>query len=100
EGVTLADTRIINLIPRKFTHRPKPTLENAYKISSVPGKGLGMFAARDIPAGAVILVENPVIVIPRIVGVGMSLSKDQIFEMLFERLELDVRHRALSLWNS
>jgi hypothetical protein len=74
EGVTVADAKIINLL-------------------------LGMFAARDIPAGALILSEYPLFVIPNIIP-GVSLSKDGIFKMLFDRINPDVRYRALSLSNS
>ena len=99
DGVVLADSKIHDCIPRRFdTHLS--ALPNAYRISPAAGKGSGMFAARDIPAGAVILVENPVIVYPNVMTLGMSLSRDEIFKMLFDRLEPDVREKALSLRNS
>ena len=97
EGVTLTDSKILELLPRYFGTRP-PALD-AYKISVAAGKGRGMFATRDIPAGGVILVENPVIVIPLIMDLGAELSKEQMFQMLFDRLDTDVRERALALWN-
>jgi hypothetical protein len=98
EGVTLADSKILELLPKYFGHRPS-ALESAYKISAAAGKGVAMFATRDIPAGGVILVENPVIVVPLIMDMGDQLSKEQMFEMLFDRLDADVRERALALWN-
>jgi len=98
EGVTVADVKILNLLPKQFAPRPS-ALEEAYRISAAPGKGLGMFAARDIPAGALILSEYPLFVIPNIIP-GLSLSKDGIFKMLFDRLHPDLRYRALSLPNS
>ena len=98
-GVTLADAKILDGLPMEFERRI-PTLENAYRIAPAIGKGVGMFANRNIPAGAVLLIENPVFVIPNILALGLSLSKDEIFKMLFDRLEPDVRERALSLWNS
>jgi hypothetical protein len=99
QGVTLADAKIHDLIPKRFDTRPS-ALKNAYKISPAPGKGSGMFATRNIPAGAVVLVENPVLVYPSVMCVGMSMSRGDIFKMLFDRLQPDVRERALSLWNS
>jgi hypothetical protein len=59
-----------------------------------------MFASRDMPAGAVILVENPVSIYPGVMSLGKSTSKEEIFKPLFDRLERDVRERALSLCNS
>jgi hypothetical protein len=99
EGVVLADAKIHDLIPKHFYVRPS-ALENAYKISEAAGKGSGMFASRDIPAGGVILVENPVCLYPSVLGLGMSLSREQMFKMLFDRLEPGVREKALSLYNS
>lgn len=99
QGVTLADAKIQDLIPKRFDVRPL-AVENAYRISPAAGKGSGMFAVRDIPAGAAILVENPIIVFPNVMGIGMSMSREEIFKMLFDRLEPDVRVRAMSLWNS
>jgi hypothetical protein len=58
-----------------------------------------MFATVNIPAGAVILVENPIFILPCMIGFGTSMSKDKIFRTLFDRLEPDVRERALLLWN-
>jgi hypothetical protein len=99
QGVTFADAKILNLFPSRFNTRPVVP-GNAYKISPVAGKGLGMFAAKDIPAGAVVLSENPVIVFPSVMGLGMSVSREEIFKMMFDRLAPDVRARALSLKNS
>ena len=97
-GVTLTDSKILDLLPRSFGKRP-PALDNAYHISVATGKGYGMFASRDIPIGGVVLVENPVIVIPLIMGMGEQMSKEDMFKMLFTRLAPDVRERALSLCN-
>lgn len=99
QGVVFTDAMIYDLIPSRF-ETPRPALENAYKISEAVGKGLGMFATRDIPAGAVILVENPVFVFPSISSLGISISRDTMFKTMFDRLVPDVRERALLLWNS
>jgi hypothetical protein len=99
QGVMLADSKIHKLIPSHFDTRP-PALQNAYRILPAVGKGLGMFAARDIPAGAVVSVENPLFIYPSVTSLGMSLSREDIFKMLFDRLDPDLRERALSLWNS
>src|ERR1700733_12843785 len=98
QGVVFADVKIHDLIPRRFDSRPS-ALENAYRIAPAAGKGSGMFANRDIPAGAAILVENPIAIFPAVMSLGMSMSKDDIFKTLFVRLDPGVRERALSLWN-
>lgn len=97
-GVTFTNKKILDLLPKSFGKRP-PALDNAYKISEAAGKGYGMFALRDIPVGGVILVENPVIVLPLMMGIGALMSKEEMMEMLFTRLAPDVRERALSLCN-
>jgi hypothetical protein len=99
QGVVFADAKVHDLIPRCFDSRPS-ALEDAYRIAPAAGKGSGMFANRDIPAGAAILVENPIVIFPGVMGLGMSMSKDDIFKMLFDRLDPGMRERALSLWNS
>jgi len=99
QGVILADAKIHDLIPKFFDARPL-ALENAYRISQTAGKGSGMFASRDIPAGAVILAENPVSIYPGVMSLEVSTSREEMFKPLFDRLQGDVRERALSLCNS
>lgn len=99
EGVTLARSTIVDLLRRKYD-APRPALQNAYRVSAAGGlKGVGMFAARDIPAGAAILVENPVIVYPTILRMMGNMSKEEMFQMLFDRLDPPEREKALSLEN-
>ena len=57
-----------------------------------------MFSVWDIPAGAVIACENPVIVVPAIIPV-LSISKEEMCQMLFDRLDPPERDIALSLAN-
>ena len=64
QGVTYTDSTILNILQVEYYALP-PALMGAYRISAVRGKGLGMFAAWDIPSGAVIVCENPVIVLPQ-----------------------------------
>lgn len=97
KNITLADPRVFERLPKHFQKRP-PALEGVYKISEAPGKGVAMFSTRDIPAGGVILVENPVLVAPFTIQVDLRL-KERVFRMLFEMLDTDVRERALALWN-
>jgi hypothetical protein len=97
QGVTYTDSTILDLLQVEYGATP-PALRGAYRISAVRGKGLGMFAARDIPAGAVIACENPVIVLPVITPVS-SVSKEEMCHMLFDRLDPPERDLALSLSN-
>ncbi|KAL0573394.1 hypothetical protein V5O48_008568 [Marasmius crinis-equi] len=41
-----------------------PPTDHCYAIKPSPGKGLGMFASRDIKQGEVILAERPIVVVP------------------------------------
>ena len=97
QGVTFTDSTILDLLPVEYGATP-PALRGAYRISAVRGKGLGMFAARDIPAGAVIACENPVIVVPAIIPV-LSISKEEMCQMLFDQLNPPKRDIALLLAN-
>jgi hypothetical protein len=97
QGVTYTDSTILNLLQVEYCALP-PALMGAYRISAVRGKGLGMFAARDIPARAVIVCENPVIVLPAVIPTS-GTSKDEMCQMLFDRLDPPERDRALSLAN-
>jgi hypothetical protein len=97
QGATYTDSTILNLLQVEYGALP-PALRGAYRISAVRGKGLGMFAARDIPAGAIIVCENPVIVLPAITH-AIGISKEKICQMLFDRLDPPERDRALLLAN-
>ncbi|KAJ7496739.1 hypothetical protein FB451DRAFT_1386107 [Mycena latifolia] len=63
----LLDASMIPLLPKRF----KPPLSGpstpAFIIADAGRKGAGLFATRDIPAGALVLVEQPLIVVPAIV---------------------------------
>lgn len=46
--------------PRRVPRSSEPT----FRISKVPGKGLGAFAVRDIQAGELIKAERPLVIVP------------------------------------
>jgi hypothetical protein len=54
------------------------------EIVNTGKKGFGMFARRDIPAQALILVEHPVVITPYLVGLATPLS--DLYAQLFNRL--------------
>ncbi|THV07612.1 SET domain-containing protein [Dendrothele bispora CBS 962.96] len=98
-------------IPRPDPARPLP-----YTIAESPGKGTGMFAARDIEWGELILAERPMLVIPttfRAVG-GIicppDFTKDQVqqaymnaiestMETLVNRMPMEYQEAYKKLWN-
>lgn len=98
-GVTLSDAKIINHLPHSRKVRP-PALEHAYKISPITGKGFGMIAERKLLLGAIILVENPVIVSPGMISIDSGEDRETIRARLFENLDPSLRSRALSLHNN
>ncbi|KAF8234362.1 SET domain-containing protein [Tricholoma matsutake] len=59
----LLDSRMVPLLPKSLVQE-QPPLRPVFEIKSAGGKGAGMFATQNIPAGALILVEHPVIVVP------------------------------------
>jgi hypothetical protein len=64
----------------KLTVRPDSEF---YEIRSVPGKGYGCFAVRDIPRGTRILADSPLIVVP----VAEYLLSD--IQPVFDKLSLE-----------
>lgn len=97
QGAMFTDNeQIISLIPSRFKTRPA-SLEGTYRISAIKNKGAGMLANRDIPAGGVIVVENPVLIHPCIIG--SEVDRDALFGALYARLAPDTRTKVLSLWN-
>ncbi|TCD67250.1 hypothetical protein EIP91_000327 [Steccherinum ochraceum] len=55
--------RIIVNTPDIGTAVPRPT-PSTYCIKEAPGKGLGMYATRDIRAGELIVAERPLLIVP------------------------------------
>ena len=55
---------------------PKPPLPRpSYVVKSSPGKGVGVFATRDIKAGELVLSERPLLVTPKsTMGLAMQLN--------------------------
>ena len=57
------DSRTIPLLPTSFASKPISP-KNVFEIRSTEGRGLGMFALNDIPAGGLILNEHPSVISP------------------------------------
>ncbi|KAK0478839.1 hypothetical protein IW261DRAFT_1481148 [Armillaria novae-zelandiae] len=100
-----------------FPRPLKETKDKAYVISSAPGKGLGMFAARKINMGDLIVDERPLMVVP-LAPVGLSaaplpkgMTKEEmnqaildhsegIVRTIFERLNEENQKEFMALHNS
>ncbi|KAL0952324.1 hypothetical protein HGRIS_006606 [Hohenbuehelia grisea] len=51
---------------------PSPTHPNCYRIANSPGKGLGVFANRDIRTGDLIIAERPITIAPAFGSVSLQ----------------------------
>ncbi|KAF8876950.1 hypothetical protein BD779DRAFT_1650505 [Infundibulicybe gibba] len=96
--------------PAPLVHPPK-----AHRIGPAPGKGLGIFATRDLDMSDLIYVERPLLVLPSYVnhvkiGCPLDWTVEQIKRALmfewgkechraFERLEPEAQRAYLSLAN-
>lgn len=60
------------LIPDYDAHDGSPARDPGYTIAKSPGKGMGLFATRFIPANAKILDEKPVLTLPAGSQVGTN----------------------------
>lgn len=97
EGAALLDAGVRALLPAHFTPScpsPRGTFEI---LRATGGKGLGMFARRDIPAGGLILVERPVVVSPSVIRLHEPLS--EVYSSLFNRLSPSTYRELMNLAN-
>ncbi|KAJ7030000.1 hypothetical protein C8F04DRAFT_1264350 [Mycena alexandri] len=92
----LLDASVVPLLPRTLQSPPLGPNPPAFFVADAGTKGAGMFAARDIPAGALILVDRPVAVVPSNVA---SPWKREAFDALLPRLSQISRGRLLALAN-
>ncbi|KAJ6629818.1 hypothetical protein B0H10DRAFT_1775631 [Mycena sp. CBHHK59/15] len=97
ETAAILDVGVKALLSEPLSPRiesPKGTFE----IRKAGGRGFGMFALQDIPAGALILVERPIIVGPYIIGLG-NYSESDIYAALLRRLSPDTTASFMALAN-
>lgn len=97
EAAVLLDEGVEHLLPETFQPACAAPLY-MFEIGDTGDRGLGMFALQDIPAGALVLVEHPVIVAPYLIGLGMPLS--EVYAELFNRLPPEACHELMCLANS
>ncbi|CAK5266075.1 unnamed protein product [Mycena citricolor] len=92
----LLDAPIVALLPPNFLPpQPTPTPPTFY-VADAGFKGAGMFAARDIPAGSLILCDRPIAVVPSEVSAPW---KREAFDALIPRISLKSRALLLDLAN-
>jgi hypothetical protein len=95
-GVALLDVNTRAALCEPFRD-PPPSPTHTFEIQLAGDMGYGMFAAKDIAAGELILVEHPSIVQPTVVRV--SMAKSELCDMFFSRLPPASRRALLSLSN-
>ncbi|KAJ7725632.1 hypothetical protein DFH07DRAFT_946188 [Mycena maculata] len=92
----LLDAPVIPLLSWTLqAHPPRPD-PPVFVVADAGSKGAGMFAARDIPAGALILVDQPIAVVPSNV---ISPWKREAFDALLPRISRFSRDSLLALAN-
>ncbi|KAJ7072795.1 hypothetical protein C8F01DRAFT_261181 [Mycena amicta] len=93
----LVEAPLVPLLFRPLrTPAAAPESRNFY-IASAGVQGAGMFAARDISAGALILVERPVAIVPS--NIGAPQWKRDAFDALVPRISRESREALLALAN-
>ncbi|KAJ7903401.1 hypothetical protein B0H14DRAFT_3421624 [Mycena olivaceomarginata] len=92
----LLDAPVVPLLPRPLILPPKNSTPPAFYIADAGLKGAGLFAAEDIPAGAVILVDRPIAVVPSNVNAPW---KREAFDALLPRISQISRETLLALAN-
>jgi hypothetical protein len=89
------DSRMVPLLPKGIVQK-QPPLQPFFEIKSAGDKGAGMFATRDISAGALIIAEHPVIITPASTPFPDRCSA---YKTLFNRLPPAARQELLTMTN-
>ncbi|KAJ7093342.1 hypothetical protein B0H15DRAFT_776709 [Mycena belliarum] len=96
----LLDIGVKDLLPSPFFAPPlSPPKGTTFELRPAEGtSGVGMFAARNIPAGGLILVERPILIAPYIIALE-SAPESEIFAALLRRLPPDTVAHFMTLAN-
>jgi len=92
----LLDAPVVPMLPQTLQAHPPPPNPPLFTVADAGIKGAGMFAARDIPAGALILVDQPIAVVPSNV---LAPWKREAFDALLPRISQVSRDTLLALAN-
>jgi hypothetical protein len=100
ETASLLDIGVKDLLPTQMPPPPVPSPKGVtYDIRKSEGKsGLGMFAAQNIPAGGLIVVERPIIVAPYIIA-SQTHPESDFYLALLRRLSQEQVERFMELAN-
>ncbi|KAJ7615433.1 hypothetical protein FB45DRAFT_1008361 [Roridomyces roridus] len=99
ETATLLDVGVRDLLPAPVPPPVPPPKSRTFEIKETPQKhGLGMFAAQNIPAGGLVAVEHPTVILPYVLGVEPDCEAELYAELL-GRLSASTAERFLSLAN-
>ncbi|KAJ3481224.1 hypothetical protein NLJ89_g12229 [Agrocybe chaxingu] len=72
----LINPLLVPFLPSPLPSRQQPPKDPSFAILPTPNKGAGMFATRSIPAGELIVVEHPALILPS------SKFPDAVYEAL------------------
>ncbi|GLB43047.1 putative SET (Su(var)3-9, Enhancer-of-zeste, Trithorax) domain containing protein [Lyophyllum shimeji] len=97
ETAVLLDEGVERLLPDTF-QRACASPSCTFEIGDAGEKGRGMFAVKDMPAGALVLVEHPAVVVPYLIGLDVPLR--DVYAELFGRLPPEAHRALMGLANS
>ncbi|KAJ6590042.1 hypothetical protein DFH09DRAFT_1425633 [Mycena vulgaris] len=89
----LLDAPVVPLLAHTLETPPRSPEPPYFVIAVAGNKGAGLFAARDIPAGALILVDRPLAIVPS------NVRTREASDALLPRLSHSSRARLLALAN-
>ncbi|PPQ89261.1 hypothetical protein CVT25_001345 [Psilocybe cyanescens] len=90
----LLDPALIPLLPNPLPYAHRPIDNPNFRVLQTAHKGAGLFAARDIAAGELIIVEHPVLILPT------GRFPAAIYDELGNRLPEKRRRELLAMANS
>ncbi|KAJ7282930.1 hypothetical protein C8J57DRAFT_1297014 [Mycena rebaudengoi] len=96
---TLLDTAVFQLLPTEFMGPPTP-VKNAIEFRSAGSKGMGAFAAQNLCAAALILVEYPTTVVQNTIVLNFSMTMSETYRELIQRVPAKTQPLLLKLHNA
>ena len=89
----LLNPDLIPLLPNPPPQAHKPIENPCFVVKYTENKGAGLFATRDIPAGALVLVEHPALILPA------GKFPSEVYDELGARLPEGRRKELMALSN-
>jgi hypothetical protein len=94
-GTAFLDKAVASLLPPAFMEVTRPAPGYGSSLAEKCTKGLGVFATRLFRRGETIMVEQPIVVVPFVVG--LPAPHHTIYEDLVKRLHPEARYQILDL---